>query len=79
MERARVEAMLIKMFEERDPDAEYAMRHPDFQADMPQSNERFASREALREMQRAFPIPRRSRSDGSSAWRAQWVESMPES
>jgi hypothetical protein len=40
-----------------DPDVEYAMRHPDFEADMPQSGERFASREALREMQRAFPDP----------------------
>jgi hypothetical protein len=125
MERARVEAMLTKMFQEMDPDAEYAMRHPDFQADMPQSNERFASREALREMQRAFPDPpkislRRVVGDGdvwvaeatsdysgtryytvvilelrdelilretryytepfeAPAWRAQWVESIPES
>ena len=57
MDRATVEAMLTQMFQEMDPDLEYAMRHPDFEADMPQSGERFASREALREMQRAFPDP----------------------
>ena len=57
MDKATVQAMLTRMFEEMDPDVEYAMRHPDFVADMPQSGERFASREALREMQRAFPDP----------------------
>lgn len=57
MDRATVEAMLTQMFQEMDPDSEYAMRHPDFESDMPQSGERFASREALREMQRAFPEP----------------------
>jgi hypothetical protein len=57
MDKATVQAMLTRMFEEMDPDVEYAMRHRDFVADMPQSGERFASREALREMQRAFPDP----------------------
>ena len=57
MDQATVQAMLTRMFQEMDPDVEYAMRHPDFVADMPQSGERFASREALREMQRAFPDP----------------------
>jgi SnoaL-like domain len=57
MDKATVQAMLTRMFEEMDPDVEYVMRHPDFVADMPQSGERFASREALREMQRAFPDP----------------------
>jgi hypothetical protein len=57
MDNAAIEAMLTRMFQKMDPDGEYAMRHPDFVADMPQSGERFASREALREMQRAFPDP----------------------
>jgi SnoaL-like domain len=57
MDEATVQAMLTRMFEEMDPDVEYVMRHPDFVTDMPQSGERFASREALREMQRAFPDP----------------------
>ena len=57
MDKATIETMLTRMFQSMDPDVEYAMRHPDFVADMPQSGERFASREALREMQRAFPEP----------------------
>jgi hypothetical protein len=59
MDKAIVQAMLTRMFDEMDPDVEYAMRHPDFVADMPQSGERFASREALQEMQRSFPDPPR--------------------
>jgi hypothetical protein len=50
MEKAAVEAMLVTIFEAMDPDVEYELRHPDFQADMPQSGERFPSRDALREM-----------------------------
>ena len=57
MAQATLEAMLVRMFEEMDPDFEYDLRHPDFEAVMPQSGERFASRDALREMQRAFPDP----------------------
>jgi hypothetical protein len=34
MDKATVQAMLTRMFEEMDPDVEYAMRHPDFVADM---------------------------------------------
>jgi SnoaL-like domain len=125
MEKATVEAMLARMFREMDPDVEYTMRHPDFQADMPQSGERFSTREKLREMQRAFPDPpkitlRRVVGEGdvwvaeatsdysgrryhtvlilemredrilretryyaepldAPGWRAEWVESMPES
>ena len=41
MEKAAVEAMLVTIFEAMDPDVEYELRHPDFQADMPQSGERF--------------------------------------
>lgn len=57
MDKATVEGMLTRMFQEMDADLEYAMRHPDFVADMPQSGERFSSREAMRAMQRAFPDP----------------------
>jgi SnoaL-like domain len=57
MDKAEIEAMVTRMFREMDPDLEYAMRHPEFEADMPQSGERFATRDALREMQRAFPDP----------------------
>lgn len=57
MDKATIEAMLTQMFQEMDPDLEYGMRHPKFEAEMPQSGERFASREKLREMQRAFPDP----------------------
>ena len=57
MEKADVERMLVRILDAMDPDVEYEMRHPDFQADMPQSGERFASRDQLREMQRAYPDP----------------------
>jgi hypothetical protein len=52
-----MERKLRAWFESMDPDLEYADRHSEFVADMPQSGERFASRDALREMQRAFPGP----------------------
>jgi ketosteroid isomerase-like protein len=38
-----------------DPDAEYELRHEAFVADMPQSRERIRGRDAMRELQRAFP------------------------
>jgi hypothetical protein len=57
MQRAEVQAMLERMFEVMDPEWEYERRHPEFVADMPQSNERLPTREALREMQRAFGAP----------------------
>jgi hypothetical protein len=57
MDRATVQAMLIRIFEEMDPDLEYEMRHPDFLADMPQSGERFASREAVARDAARLPGP----------------------
>lgn len=36
---------------------EYAVRHPDYVMEMPQSNERIRGREAMRAMQEAFPTP----------------------
>lgn len=36
---------------------EYAVRHPDYVMEMPQSNERIRGREAMRAMQDAFPTP----------------------
>jgi hypothetical protein len=57
MEKAEVERMLVRIVDAMDPDVEYEMRHPDFQADMPQSGERFATRDQLRDMQRAYPDP----------------------
>jgi hypothetical protein len=57
MERAEVETLLERIFAVMDPDVEYELRHPDFEALMPQSGERFATRDALREMQRAFGAP----------------------
>jgi hypothetical protein len=57
MDAATVTAMVERWFDTMDPDLEFADRHSDFVADIPQSNERFSSPEALREMQRAFPGP----------------------
>lgn len=36
---------------------EYAVRHPDYVMEMPQSNERIRGREAMRAMQEAYPTP----------------------
>src|SRR5690242_13037549 len=36
---------------------EYAVRHPDYVMEMPQSNERIRGRDAMRAMQQAFPAP----------------------
>ena len=57
MERTEVQAMVERMFDVMDPEWEYEQRHPEFVADMPQSNERLPTRDALREMQRAFGPP----------------------
>ncbi len=38
-------------------EAEYAVRHPDYVMEMPQSNERVRGRDAMRAMQEAFPGP----------------------
>jgi hypothetical protein len=52
-----MERMVRRWCDAMDPELEYADRHPDFVADMPQSGERFASRDALRAMHHAFPNP----------------------
>jgi hypothetical protein len=57
MDKATLEQMVRGWFADMDPEREYEARDPDFIADLPQSGERFASRDALREMQRAFPGP----------------------
>ena len=36
-------------------DHEHAVRHPDFVLEMPQSNERVRGRDAMRDLQKAFP------------------------
>jgi hypothetical protein len=36
---------------------EYAVRHPEYMMEMPQSNERIRGRDAMRAMQEAFPTP----------------------
>lgn len=46
---------LAELLSALDPDAEHALRHEDFVADMPQSGERIRGRDAMRELQRAFP------------------------
>ena len=43
------------------PNHEYALRHPDYVMEMPQSNERVRGRDAMRAMQEAFPTPPRVR------------------
>ena len=39
------------------PDQEYELRAPDFVMEMPQSGERIRGRDAMREMQQAYPAP----------------------
>jgi hypothetical protein len=46
---------LIQMLTHLDPDAEYELRHGEFIAEIPQSGERIRGRDAMRELQRAFP------------------------
>lgn len=53
-------AILESLFESgtfKSPDEEYAYRATDFSAEVPQTGERWESREALREMQRSFGTP----------------------
>lgn len=40
-----------------DAEAEFELRRDDFVMEMPQSGERIRGREAMREMQKAFPTP----------------------
>jgi hypothetical protein len=39
------------------PEAEYRLRHEDYVMEMPQSGERIRGRDAMRAMQKAFPVP----------------------
>lgn len=39
------------------PEAEHQLRHVDYVLEIPQSNERVRGRDAMREMQEAFPVP----------------------
>lgn len=50
-----IRATLAELLSALDPDAEYELRHEDFVADMPQSGERVRGRDAMRDLQRAFP------------------------
>jgi hypothetical protein len=38
-------------------DEEYAVRHPDYMMEMPQTNERIRGRDAMRAMQETYPAP----------------------
>lgn len=50
-----IRATLAELLGALDADAEYELRHEDFVAHMPQSGEQVRGREAMRELQRAFP------------------------
>src|SRR4051794_41766237 len=50
--------MLTTMVTNLDADAEYALRHEEFVAEMPQSRERIRGRDNMRAMQRTFPPDR---------------------
>jgi ketosteroid isomerase-like protein len=52
---SEIRASLADLLSNLDSDAEYELRHQDFIADMPQSGERIRGRDAMRELQRAFP------------------------
>ena len=58
MDDQQVRQTLTAMVTKLDPDVEFALRHDDFVADMPQSGERIRGRESMRAMQRAFPADR---------------------
>ena len=55
--RQAVEMLFERGPEELSPDEEYLTRHVDYVMEMPQSGERIRGREAMREMQRGFPVP----------------------
>ena len=50
-------AVMTEAMTNLNAETEYELRHEDFVAEMPQSGELFTSREAMRELQRAFPDP----------------------
>jgi hypothetical protein len=58
MDDRQVRETLTAMVTNLDPDAEYALRHEDFVADMPQSGERIRGRDNMRALQQAFPPDR---------------------
>src|ERR1044072_2232917 len=55
MDDAQIRAALIEMVTNLDPDAEYALRHEDFVAEMPQAGGRVRGRDNSRALQQAFP------------------------
>ena len=55
MDDLQVRRTLTAMVTNLDADAEYALRHEEFIADMPQSGERIRGRDNMRAMQQAFP------------------------
>jgi hypothetical protein len=58
MDDQEIRETLRRMVTDLDPDAEYALRHEDFVADMPQSGERIRGRDNMRALQQAFPPDR---------------------
>jgi hypothetical protein len=54
----QIRETLTEMVTKLDPEVEYALRHEDFVAEMPQSGERIRSRENMRALQQAFPPDR---------------------
>ncbi len=58
MDDQQIRQTLTAMMTQLDPDVEFALRHDDFVADIPQSGERIAGRENMRALQRAFPPDR---------------------
>ena len=58
MDDLQVRRTLTAMVTNLDADAEYALRHEEFIADMPQSGERIRGRDNMRAMQQAFPPDR---------------------
>jgi hypothetical protein len=58
MNAQQIRETLIELVTNLDPDAEYALRHEDFVADMPQSGERIRGRDNMRAMPQAFPPDR---------------------
>ena len=55
MDDQQVRETLTELITNLDPEAEYAIRHEDFVADMPQSGERIRGRDNMRALQQAFP------------------------
>jgi ketosteroid isomerase-like protein len=54
-----IRAALAELVTALDADTEHAVRHDDFVAEIPQSRERIRGRDAMRELQQAFPTETR--------------------